>query len=118
VGLATGSNFFAKSPVNIDSAPGSGEAILRGQVKSLLQKIEEERELAAKIPSFPRYLPPSRSGILEFECSPLQILAPTPLNTPQLTEDVEQGFVLPLPQVCRRFLSFVELFLGLVSLVN
>jgi hypothetical protein len=104
VGLATGSNFFAKSPVKIES-PGSGEAILRGQVKTLLQKIEEERELGAKIPSFPRHLPPSISGVLEFERSPLQILAPTPVNTPQLTEDVEQGFLLPPPQVCRSCLS-------------
>lgn len=101
VGLANGSNFFAKSAVKIDPTPGSGEAILRSQVKNLLQKIEEEIELAPKIPSFlPRHhLPPSRPGTLELACSPMQMLAPTPANTPQVTEDVQQGFLLPPPKI-------------------
>lgn len=92
-----------KSPIKIDLTPGSGEAILRGQVKTLLQKIEEESELAAKIPSFPRLVPPSRS-ILGFERSPLQILAPTPNNTPHIPgagagEVVQEDFLHPPPQV-------------------
>ncbi|KAJ1693477.1 hypothetical protein LUZ63_010175 [Rhynchospora breviuscula] len=101
VGLATGSGSFVKSPIKINLTPGSGEAILRSQVKTLLQKIEE-KEVGPKIPSLPHHLPPSRSGIPGFARSPMQMLAPTPMNTPQIPqipEDLEHGFLHPPPQI-------------------
>ncbi|KAJ4802759.1 Chalcone-flavanone isomerase family protein [Rhynchospora pubera] len=100
VGLATGSG-FVKSPIKLNLTPGSGEAILRSQVKTLLQKIEE-KEVGPKIPSLPHRLPPSRSGIPGFARSPMQMLAPTPMNTPQIPqipEDLEHGFLHPPPQI-------------------
>lgn len=60
---------------------GSGEALLRGQVKTLLQKVEEEAELS-KI---------SLENRADFIClkglvnSPMGLLAPTPANTPQVS---------------------------------
>ncbi|KAK8944665.1 hypothetical protein KSP39_PZI008606 [Platanthera zijinensis] len=62
--------------------PGSGEALLRGQVKILLEKVEEEAELVNKLsnrlsaPVFPCL------GILPI--SPGLLAAPTPANTPQI----------------------------------
>ncbi|KAF8781233.1 hypothetical protein HU200_000658 [Digitaria exilis] len=55
--------------------PGSGEALLRGQVKALLHKVEEEQGCAA-----PEALvrPAARIQAL------LGLLAPTPANTPQI----------------------------------
>nr|XP_043608356.1 uncharacterized protein LOC122580150 [Erigeron canadensis] len=88
VGLAIGnlktpsSTFSKKLMIIQDSesrrvtSPGSGEALLRGQVKTLLQKVEEEAVIS-KI-SF---------GHRNFVNSPMHILAPTPFNTPQLSED-------------------------------
>ncbi|KAE8703836.1 Chalcone-flavanone isomerase family protein [Hibiscus syriacus] len=61
--------------------PGSGEALLRCQVKTLLQKVEEE------------------AGCVN---SPMRILAPTPANTPQLSNLCEDGLgsiVIALPVV-------------------
>ncbi|KAK8945302.1 hypothetical protein KSP40_PGU006954 [Platanthera guangdongensis] len=63
--------------------PGSGEALLRGQVKILLEKVEEEAELVNKLsnrlsaPFFPCL------GILPV--SPGLLAAPTPANTPQIS---------------------------------
>ncbi|KAE8693486.1 putative inositol or phosphatidylinositol kinase [Hibiscus syriacus] len=62
--------------------PGSGEALLRGQVKSLLQKVEEEAELL-KVPL------DNRRPFLHLQScvnSPMGILAPTPANTPQVED--------------------------------
>lgn len=56
---------------------GSGEALLRGQVKTLLEKVEEEgTELAAYHSIKP--LP-----FIHLVTSPMRLLAPTPANTPQ-----------------------------------
>lgn len=87
VGLATGSlvektpsSSVVKNCVRAKRTPGSGEALLRCQVKTLLQKVEEEAVLVNKLPSrhsaFLLGLPSS---------SPAQLLAaPTPANTPYI----------------------------------
>ncbi|GFQ05051.1 hypothetical protein PHJA_002649200 [Phtheirospermum japonicum] len=56
--------------------PGSGEALLRGQVKTLLQKVEEEAKLVTNRPFFINL-----QGLLN---SPVNLVAPTPANTPQI----------------------------------
>jgi hypothetical protein len=62
--------------------PGSGEALLRGQVKALLHKVHEEQESAAAA-AFAK--PPARIlALLRVTRSPSQFLAPTPANTPQI----------------------------------
>ncbi|KAK9067398.1 hypothetical protein SSX86_014726 [Deinandra increscens subsp. villosa] len=58
--------------------PGSGETLLRGQVKTLLQKVEEEGVIS-KI-----CFEPSPSIYKRFMNSPMAVLAPTPANTPQV----------------------------------
>ncbi|KAM7524075.1 hypothetical protein LguiA_013977 [Lonicera macranthoides] len=60
---------------------GSGEALLRGQVKTLLQKVEEEAELS-KIPLENRADFICLKGLVN---SPMGLLAPTPANTPQVS---------------------------------
>ncbi|XP_010268692.1 PREDICTED: DNA polymerase epsilon catalytic subunit A-like [Nelumbo nucifera] len=57
--------------------PGSGEALLRGQVKTLLQKVEEEAELSKF--SFENHLLHLHNVV----SSPSGLL-PTPANTPQV----------------------------------
>ncbi|XP_047956824.1 uncharacterized protein LOC125202468 [Salvia hispanica] len=75
VGLAMGSlktpsSGLSKTRVSnkgrFTRTPGSGEALLRGQVKSLLQKVEEEAMIALEKRPF------------------FNLDAPTPANTPQL----------------------------------
>ncbi|XP_052196767.1 uncharacterized protein LOC127804079 [Diospyros lotus] len=57
--------------------PGSGEALLRGQVKTLLQKVEEEAELSKiSLEQRPFF------HLQGFVNSPMGLLAPTPANTP------------------------------------
>ncbi|KAJ4844569.1 hypothetical protein Tsubulata_023585 [Turnera subulata] len=63
----------------IISTPGSGEALLRGQVKTLLQKVEEEAELSKLLLE---NRPLRRVQGLVY--SPMGLLAPTPANTPQI----------------------------------
>ncbi|KAL1569731.1 hypothetical protein AAHA92_01172 [Salvia divinorum] len=88
VGLAMGSlktpsSAFSKKRVSSHGqfirTPGSGEALLRGQVKTLLQKVEEEAELSKitidKRPLF------NLQGLIS---SPIDLVAPTPANTPQI----------------------------------
>ncbi|KAJ1296099.1 hypothetical protein BS78_01G273000 [Paspalum vaginatum] len=59
--------------------PGSGEALLRGQVKALLHKVDEEQGCAAAL------VRPARiQALLGVSRSPAQLLAPTPANTPQV----------------------------------
>ncbi|CAE6075850.1 unnamed protein product [Arabidopsis arenosa] len=58
----------------IKNTPGSGEALLRGQVKTLLHKVEEGRELIHSIKTRP---------FIHLVTSPMRLLAPTPANTPQ-----------------------------------
>lgn len=82
VGLAIGnmktpsSRFCKKRMIKKITTPGSGEALLRDQVQSLLQKVEEEA-VVKKIIFEPR----------SFVNSPMCFLAPTPANTPQLFSD-------------------------------
>jgi hypothetical protein len=62
--------------------PGSGEALLRGQVKALLHKVHEEQGSAA---ATALAKPPARiQALLSVTRSPSQLLAPTPANTPQI----------------------------------
>ncbi|KAK9284319.1 hypothetical protein L1049_023490 [Liquidambar formosana] len=93
VGLATGnletpSSTIAKQRNNrAKMTPGSGEALLRGQVKTLLQKVEEEAELS-KLSLEGRPFP----HLQGFVNSPMGLLAPTPANTPQILNlSADQG---------------------------
>lgn len=95
----SGQGLFARTP-------GSGEALLRGQVKTLLQKVEEEAELSKiTFENRPRF---NLQGLVS---SPYNLVAPTPANTPQvlnLSADdglpsftqspVDEKFLIP--QVC------------------
>ncbi|KAF2290851.1 hypothetical protein GH714_015812 [Hevea brasiliensis] len=79
--LGTPSSAIAKqrsNRVKNNNTPGSGEALLRGQVKSLLQKVEEEAELSKISLENRPFL-----HIQGFVSSPMGLLAPTPANTPQ-----------------------------------
>jgi hypothetical protein len=60
--------------------PGSGEALLRGQVKALLHNVEEEQGCAAAALVRPARI----QALLGVSRSPAQLLAPTPANTPQI----------------------------------
>jgi hypothetical protein len=60
--------------------PGSGEALLRGQVKALLHKVEEEQGCAPAAIVRPARI----QALLGVSRSPAQLLAPTPANTPQI----------------------------------
>ncbi|KAK4346930.1 hypothetical protein RND71_033269 [Anisodus tanguticus] len=86
VGLAMGnletpSSEMSKKRTNIQgkhlTTPGSGEALLRGQVKTLLQKVEEEAVLSKISLENRPFL--HLKGIVN---SPMDLLAPTPANTP------------------------------------
>ncbi|GMJ07885.1 hypothetical protein like AT5G66230 [Hibiscus trionum] len=78
--------------------PGSGEALLRGQVKTLLQKVEEEAEIS-KVESRP---------FLGFQ----GCVNPAPANTPQLSNLCEDGglglIVIALPVVEEQWRSTSE----------
>jgi len=60
--------------------PGSGEALLRGQVKALLHKVEEEQGCTPTALVRPARI----QELLGVSRSPAQLLAPTPANTPQI----------------------------------
>ncbi|OAY60866.1 nucleoprotein TPR [Manihot esculenta] len=103
VGLAMGSLETPSSAIvkqrsnRVKNTPGSGEALLRGQVKTLLQKVEEEAELS-KISLEHRPV----VHVQGFVSSPMGLLAPTPANTPQvhdLSEDDRSISSTPLPVV-------------------
>lgn len=88
VGLAMGkletpSSALSKKGVNLQlkdtCTPGSGEALLRGQVKTLLQKVEEEAEVSKISLENKQFL--NFQGLVS---SPITLLAPTPANTPQI----------------------------------
>ncbi|XP_027347877.1 uncharacterized protein LOC113859265 [Abrus precatorius] len=80
VGLANGNDL--ETPLSsiakqrVKKTPGSGEALLRGQVKTLLQKVEEEAEISK--------LSMEIRPFLQLANSPMSLLAPTPANTPQI----------------------------------
>ncbi|KAJ3681673.1 hypothetical protein LUZ60_014246 [Juncus effusus] len=80
------------------STPGSvsGEALLRGQVKNLLKKVEKDGN---KIPVFATRNPIPNMSKLGFARSPMQLLAPTPNNTPQMVVPSDLGFLQPAPQI-------------------
>ncbi|KAK6237333.1 hypothetical protein QUC31_002802 [Theobroma cacao] len=71
---------------NITMTPGSGEALLRGQVKTLLQKVEEEAVLSKVSLESRPFL--HLQGCVN---SPMGLLAPTPANTPQILNLSEDG---------------------------
>ncbi|KAJ4965398.1 hypothetical protein NE237_017247 [Protea cynaroides] len=82
VGLARGSLespfSFRKKRDRSNKTPGSGEALLRGQVKTLLQKVEEEAELSKlSLEDSPFLHLPAVVG------SPSGLLSPTLVNKPQ-----------------------------------
>ncbi|KAL2333791.1 hypothetical protein Fmac_015004 [Flemingia macrophylla] len=74
--LETPVSSVAKQQRRVRQTPGSGEALLRGQVKTLLQKVEEE----AVVSKFSKEVP----SFLKLVNSPMSLLAPTPANTPQI----------------------------------
>ncbi|XP_076937815.1 uncharacterized protein LOC143605675 [Bidens hawaiensis] len=84
IGLATGSlktpssRCSKKRMMICNRTPGSGETLLRGQVKTLLKKVEEEG-VVSKI-----LFEPDRLMYKRFYNSPMAVLAPTPANTPQV----------------------------------
>lgn len=110
VGLANGeietplSSIAKQRGSRVKKTPGSGEALLRGQVKTLLQKVEEEAEISK--------LTMDVRPFLQFVNSPMQLLAPTPANTPQIlnVHNTATGFIefspssvvqeQLIPQVC------------------
>ncbi|XP_030523854.1 uncharacterized protein LOC115736338 isoform X2 [Rhodamnia argentea] len=93
VGVAAGnslrtpcSSIANKRSNRAKSTPGSGEALLRGQVKILLQKVEEEAVLS-RISMGSRPLL-RLQGLVN---SPMGLLAPTPANTPQVLSLSDDG---------------------------
>lgn len=93
IGLAMGTPLSETSKQRAKKmmTPGSGEALLRSQVKTLLQKVEEEE------PEISNVLSESRHFLCGQSCvaSPMELVAPTPANTPQ----VEGSIVMALPAV-------------------
>ncbi|CAJ1942371.1 unnamed protein product [Sphenostylis stenocarpa] len=82
VGLANGNDL--ETPLSsmakqkrVKKTPGSGEALLRGQVKTLLQKVEEEAVIS-------KLTMEVISPFNQLANSPMSLLAPTPANTPQV----------------------------------
>ncbi|KAL3844981.1 hypothetical protein ACJIZ3_002384 [Penstemon smallii] len=73
--------------------PGSGEALLRGQVKTLLQKVEEEAEFSK--------ITIENRPILNLQG--ISLVAPTPANTPQILDvtlpSVNEKIMIPLQMV-------------------
>ncbi|XP_013608969.1 PREDICTED: uncharacterized protein LOC106315712 [Brassica oleracea var. oleracea] len=95
VGLAmqTPSSGVAVGKSRVKSTPGSGEALLRGQVKNLLQKVEEEEaHLITKISVESR-------PFIHLVTSPMGLLAPTPANTPQVLDGAPPPIVIASPVV-------------------
>ncbi|XP_021759950.1 uncharacterized protein LOC110724791 [Chenopodium quinoa] len=90
VGLASGSlngtpiSSFSKQRRSnaCKKTPGSGEALLRGQVKNLLQKVEEEAEISKFC--LENCGPVRNAGFKAIFNSPAGLVAPTPVNTPQV----------------------------------
>ncbi|XP_009768499.1 uncharacterized protein LOC107812121 [Nicotiana tabacum] len=94
VGLAMGnletpSSEMSKKRTNVQAkhctTPGSGEALLRGQVKTLLQKVEEQAVISKISLQNGPFL--HLKGIVN---SPMGFLAPTPANTPLMDLSVNE----------------------------
>lgn len=96
VGLAAGSLKSPSSSVTkkrndagrAKRTPGSGEALLRSQVKNLLQKVEEEAEIS-KVPMESRVPLFRLQGLVNG--SPSAFFAPTPANTPQVSNGLSES---------------------------
>ncbi|CAN1792305.1 hypothetical protein LINPERHAP1_LOCUS19622 [Linum perenne] len=98
--LETPSSTAAKKTIsklkNINNnikTPGSGEALLRGQVKTLLQRVEEEAELSKISLESRPFL--RLQGFLN--SSPMGLLAPTPANTPVILDDLTNDNINSAP---------------------
>ncbi|GLT82649.1 hypothetical protein SLE2022_010080 [Rubroshorea leprosula] len=107
VGLAmeTPSSAITKQRSSIaKKTPGSGEALLRGQVKTLLQRVEEEAELS-KLSMESRPCLHLKNLIN----SPMGLLAPTPANTPQINDlsgdDLAMGTASPVSEEQQMIIS-------------
>ncbi|KAJ8544768.1 hypothetical protein K7X08_017351 [Anisodus acutangulus] len=92
VGLATGILETPSSAVSRSTqrrkccTPGSGEALLRGQVKNLLQMVEEEAEIS-------KISLEKRPKFFHVGNSLMSLFAPTPANTPLI--DLSANELLP-----------------------
>ncbi|KAG6647145.1 hypothetical protein I3843_07G057200 [Carya illinoinensis] len=89
-----------------NKTPGTGEALLRGQVKTLLQRVEEEAELSKiSLESRPFI------HLKGFVNSPAGLLAPTPANTPQISSlssnNGDLASAVPSPVVEEQLISQV-----------
>ncbi|KAB2004358.1 hypothetical protein ES319_D11G193000v1 [Gossypium barbadense] len=84
VAMETPSAVVGKGKTNMMTmmTPGSGETLLRGQVKNLFQKVEEEAEVS-KVPLESR-------PFVHLQ-SPMALVAPTPANTPNISYLSEDG---------------------------
>ncbi|KAG8092673.1 hypothetical protein GUJ93_ZPchr0012g22216 [Zizania palustris] len=100
-GLHTPASTAAKTRPRPRRTPGSGEALLRGQVKTLLQKVDEDACAAAPAPHpHPHHAGPvvRIQSLLGVSRSPVHLLAPTPANTPQIGA-APQAFKMTVPCV-------------------
>lgn len=88
--------------------PGSGEALLRGQVKNLLQKVEEEADDLCKV-SLDLNRP--LLHLQGFVNSPLRLLAPTPANTPHLNPS-ENGLPSVTPSPVEEKIIISQMVIG------
>lgn len=71
---------------NGGNTPGSGEALLRGQVKTLLQKVEEEAEISKFLGEKNGNENGAFGNLKGLGNSPMGgLLAPTPNNTPHVS---------------------------------
>ncbi|MBA0770042.1 hypothetical protein Gotri_018721 [Gossypium trilobum] len=108
VAMETPSAVVGKGKTNMTTmmTPGSGEALLTGQVKNLLQKVEEEAEVS-KVPLESR-------PFVHLQ-SPMALVAPTPANTPNisyLSEDGALGSMLMDLPVVEEELNISEVMSG------
>ncbi|XP_019182773.1 PREDICTED: uncharacterized protein LOC109177775 [Ipomoea nil] len=111
IGLAmvTPSSGVSKKRVIIGQiTPGSGEALLRGQVKNLLQKVEEEADDFCKV-SLDHNRP--LIHLQGFVNSPLCLLAPTPANTPHLNPS-ENGLPSVTPSPVEETIIISQMIIG------
>ncbi|CAH9064979.1 unnamed protein product [Cuscuta europaea] len=84
---STSSTMVSKKRVMMvkTTSPGSGEALLRGQVKNLLQKVEEDESHLVSIKQLSMANNNNNRPFLHLLQSPMHLfLAPTPANTPHL----------------------------------
>ncbi|KAL5224415.1 hypothetical protein ABZP36_011054 [Zizania latifolia] len=95
-GLHTPASTAAKTRPRPRRTPGSGEALLRGQVKTLLQKVDEDA-CAAPVPH-PAGPVVRIQSLLGVSRSPAHLLAPTPANTPQIG-GAPHAFTMTVPCV-------------------